>query len=377
MSWAFMQSYDFSYPFILNCKSKLNKTGLVYLPFFFTLCLAISANAQKLSNIDYSRGISTLNSKLAPIPKEAFTLSSMSQRWDKGINFFADGTQALLHNWAAGGKSSLSFRVALEAFSKYRKGYIFWNTNLALGYGAIKQTDALFSQKTDDRIELTSALSRTLNPYISATTMFNFRSQFVNGYSSTTASRRKISAFMAPGYVILSLGATFHPSQLFNLFFAPVSGRFTFVRDSLLSKQGAYGVAKGKIVRNELGSYLKLAFEKDNFTLAVLKNVSVKSTLSMFINYLSNNNPNNDNPRKYNGFALNFENTFTFKVNQYINCNISLYMIYDQAVRFPEKLPNGKVINEPKLQLKEILGIGFVYDFANLIKKSERNKKHS
>lgn len=310
-----------------------------------------------------------------PVSKEAFTLSAMSQHWNKGIKFIADGTQAALVNWAAGGKSSLAFRAGLEAFSKYRKGYIVWNTELALGYGSIKQKDDLYAQKTDDRIDLTSSFSRTLNPYISTTAMFNFRSQFANGYSGTNADRKKISSFLAPGYIVLSLGSTFHPSQLFNLFLAPISGRFTIVKDTLLSKSEAYGVDKNESVRGDLGAYLKMIFEKERFTLALLKNVSIRAIASMFLNYLPNTKLNEENEKEHNGFAINLENVITFKVNDYINCNFSLYLIYDQAVRFPEVLPNGRTIREAKVQLKEILGVGFVYDFASLINRRDKKKK--
>lgn len=328
-----------------------------------------SVVAQNFSNNYYQQGFNSINSKLTPSIKEAFTLSAMSQHWGKGIKLLADGTQALLHNWAAGGKSAFSFRTLIDAFSNYRNGYIVWDAELSLGYGAIKNTGDYFSQKTDDHINLTSSISRTLTPYVSSTLMFNFRSQFFNGYSGKGLNRQKTSSFLAPGYIVLSLGGTFHPSQLFNLFLSPMSGRFTIMRDSVLSKAGAYGLNKGDNLRSELGAYLKLVFEKEHFTIVILKNVSIKTMASVFLNYIPSNQLTENNRRAYNGFAFNLENTITFKVNDYINCNFNLSMIYDQAVRFPEKLPDGKIVNEAKFQLKEILGIGFVYDFTGLINK--------
>src|SRR4030043_427071 len=51
-----------------------------------------------------------------------------------------------------------------------------------------------------------------------------------------------ISKFMAPGYINLSIGMDYKPSENFNVYFGPLSGKVTFVLDDTLSHYGAFGL---------------------------------------------------------------------------------------------------------------------------------------
>ncbi len=59
----------------------------------------------------------------------------------------------------------------------------------------------------------------------------------------------------------------------------PLTGRLIIVNDTSLSV--AYSLDRGETIKGEFGAALKVTFEKDIFT-----NVSLKSKLDMFSNYM-------------------------------------------------------------------------------------------
>lgn len=322
----------------------------------------LNAQTSKLSTSAYNKDILSLTKGVLPVKTGSVSLSVKPTRWNKSLRTVLGGTQTTLVNWAAGGASSISTYGSIEANANYQEGYLTWTNNLMLGYGVLRSHNNIFASKTDDRIDFVSSVNRILNPYHSVTNMFNLRTQFANGYTNAQADRQKISSFFAPGYLLLSAGWTFHPTRMFNVFASPTSGRFTFVRDSALSNKGFYGVDKGKKVRPEFGFFLRMFFEKENFSITIARNVSIQTTFEMYWNYL--------NSQK--AFMFNLENLLTFKINEYINCSLNVRLLYDQAVKFEETLADGSKREVAKLQWKEILGLGLTYDFSRLLSSDRK-----
>jgi hypothetical protein len=50
-------------------------------------------------------------------------------------------------------------------------------------------------------------------------------------------------------------------------------------------------------------------------------------------------------------------------VNKYVKANIGLHLLYDDDIKAKEQINGEQVIVGPKLQLKQALGVGFVYNF--------------
>ena len=117
------------------------------------------------------------------------------------------------------------------------------------------------------------------------------------------ADRTKISNFMAPGYLNISLGMDYKPSDAFSLLLSPVTGKFTFVLDDDLSAAGSFGLDPGQKSRGELGGYVKMAFKKE-----VLKNVTLDTNIDLFSNYL-------DHPQYID---VNWNLLLNFKVNDFL-----------------------------------------------------------
>ena len=173
--------------------------------------------------------------------------------------------------------------------------------------------------------------------------MFNFRSQFFKGYTYSDDTKVFSSNFLAPAYVLLSLGLDFKPTTNFSLFISPITARWVIVKDDTLAARGLYGVDSGKHVRSEFG-----AFVSANYIKQFNKIVSYKGRLDLFSNY-------KHNPGKIDVYMTNL---LAIKLSKVLSATWNLDLIYDDDVRlFGE---DGK---SAALQLKSLVGIGLLVNF--------------
>ena len=277
---------------------------------------------------------------------------TLPKTWKKGGLFNLNFGQTSLSNWAAGGDNfQLNVNGFLNLHAFYAKDRNAWDNSLDLALGYIKTT-SLGSRKSDDRIDLTSKYGYKLSPaskwYASA--LFNFRTQFAPGFNYPTATTStKISEFLSPGYVLLSLGLDFKPNKDFSLFLSPITSRWVIVTATGLNtltpteKGNVYGVPPGKTVKNEIGAYLSANYMKE-----IVKNVTYKGKLDLFSNYKSK-------PQNVDVFMTNLLSANIFKG---ISFNLGLDLIYDDDARNPD-INNGAA----RTQFREYIGIGYLKKF--------------
>ena len=262
--------------------------------------------------------------------------------------------QTSLTNWAAGGENSLALNGLFSAFANYKKGKNVWDNSLDLGYGVLKQGKEADFMKTDDKIDFLSKYGREAftNVYYSA--LFNFKTQMAPGYNYPNDSV-KISNFLAPAYLLAAIGMDYKPNAYLSAFIAPATGRLIIVNDELLSNAGAFGVEPGKTTKAEFGGYLRAIYTRNDFKTELLKNLSFTIKIDLFSDYL-------DHPQNID---INWETLVAFKVNQYISVNFTSHLIYDDDTKISIDKDNDGVIDEfgPRVQFKEILGVGFSYKF--------------
>jgi hypothetical protein len=262
------------------------------------------------------------------------------KNWKKGGLFTFNIAEGALDNWVGGGdKFSLSAVTFLNLYAFYKKDKNSWDNTLDLGYGIIKTT-SLGQRKSDDRIDFLSKYGRGIAKKWDMGALFNFRTQFTNGYSYSKNSagneiRTITSKTFAPAYVLLSLGLNYKPTDYFSVFISPLTERWIIVADDTLSSKGAYGVTPGKKVRNELGAFLSARFSKE-----IAKNIVYTSRLDLFSNYKKN--PQN--------VDLFWTNVLAMKVNKFISANVSLDLVYDDDAI-------------ARLQKRQLLGIGLSAKF--------------
>ncbi|MDP4679682.1 MAG: DUF3078 domain-containing protein, partial [Cyclobacteriaceae bacterium] len=267
-------------------------------------------------------------------------------------------SQTSLTNWAAGGDNSTSFHGHIHVFADHVKGPAIYENTLELGYGLLKQGERGFI-KADDKISYHSKYGRRLsssNKYWYWTTNINFRSQFAGGYNQNDLDT-KISDWLAPGYVFLSIGIDYKLSKNFWVAWAPISAKVTIVNNEELSNRGAFGVEPGKNSRSELGSYVTTVLKTH-----LLENINFESKLQLFSDY-------KEDPLDVD---INWETTFVLKVNSFITTNIINQLIYDSDIDIPTYDDQGETISEgPKIQFKNIFGVGLTYKFGHQRRKNQ------
>lgn len=251
-------------------------------------------------------------------------------------------SQLALSNWAAGGDNSLAGNALLKLSADLQDTLHHWDNDLTLGFGLIRQGSDP-TRKSDDQIILSSKYGYRASGKWYYSALLNFRTQFANGYDNPGDEDRKvISNFMAPGYLNISAGMDYIPSEHFSMFISPVAGKLTFVMDDSLSAKGSFGVDPDKTFRGEFGGYVKFTFKKE-----ILKNVLLDTRLDLFTNYL-------ENPEKVD---VNWDLVLNFKVNEYISASLITQLIYDYDIKF------GPDADEDRVQFKELFGIGLTYNF--------------
>ena len=259
-------------------------------------------------------------------------------------------SQLSLTNWAAGGQNSISGNALVKLSADFDDGTLNWDNDLILGFGLIRQGSSP-TTKSDDQIEISSKFGYKAAEKWFYTALFSFKTQFAEGYDNPDEDdRMKISDFMSPGYINLSVGMDYKPNKQFSLLLAPLSTKLTFVMDEELSAAGSYGLGAGETVRGEFGGYIKIAYKQE-----ILKNVMLDTKIDFFSNYL-------ENPQYVD---VNWDLLLTFKVNEFISASLMTQLIYDYDIKFGyDSTGDGEIDSyEARVQFKELFGLGLTYSF--------------
>jgi len=266
-----------------------------------------------------------------------------NQVWKKGGLFSLNLSQGSLSNWAAGGDEfSLSLNAILSAYAFYKKDKNSWDNTLDMNFGFLRTT-SLGNRKNDDRFDIWSKYGYALSPKWNAAALFNFRTQFANGYTYSSTNKTFSSSFLSPAYLILSLGLDYKPNENFSVFISPITTRWVMVKDDTLSAKGFYGVTPGKTTREEFGAFLSAQFIK-----ALSKTVVYKGRLDLFSNY-------KHNPEKIDVFMTNL---FSVKLTKVLAATWNVDIIYDDDVRL-----FGSDGKSAAWQIKSLVGLGLLMKF--------------
>jgi len=284
-------------------------------------------------------------------------VADTTQGWKRGGVISLNLAQTSLTNWAAGGQNSFAVNGLLSTFANYRRDKTVWVNSLDIGYGLLKQGGTGY-RKTDDKFDFLSKYGYEAFKNIYYAALLNFKTQMTPGYKYTDTGRDIISDLFSPAYLLAALGLDYKPSDHFSAFIAPLTGKITFVNNKILSDAGAFGVKPGKKSFSEFGGYVRAIYTRNDFKNEFLKNVTFTTKIDLFSNYLKN--PQN--------IVVNWETLIAFKVNKFISANINTQLVYDDKIMIPSDR-NGINGIEPgegvrsKVQFKEILGVGFSYNF--------------
>lgn len=259
--------------------------------------------------------------------------------WTRGGITALNLSQISLSNWAAGGEGAVGFDLLMNYKADYKKERHLWQNRIELAYG-LNKTDGNGTRKTNDKIYFSSNYGYEVAKNLYLSGLLNFNSQFAKGYNYGINPVVFISRFMAPGYLMTGAGLTWTPKKYFTATLTPFTWRGTFVSSQILSDQGAFGVTPGKHLLSEFGANLKM-----EVTYEFLKNMTVYSRVDLFSNYL----------KKPQNIDVRWEVQLNMAINKWFSANISTNMLYDDDTKILQK--DGS--KGPRLQFKEVLGIGF------------------
>jgi len=307
------------------------------------LALAVTFLVITVTSIAQDKTVQELRSESGKSIKKEDT-DTIPKTWKLGGMFNGTVGQTSLSNWAAGGDQfSFNGNGLLSLFAFYKKGIHSWDNSIDMELGYLNST-SLGTRKTNDRIDVISKYGCQLFDHMFLTGLFNFRSQFTDGFAyPNDTTKTKTSAFMAPAYVIVALGMDWKPSPTFSLFLSPITSRWVVVNDDELSAKGAYGVDSGKTVRNEIGAYMTATVNRE-----IIKNLTYKAKLDLFSNY--KHNPQNIDVFMTNLISMNVYKGFSF--------NLGADFIYDD-----DQKSFGKDKNAARLQVRQFIGIGYQRKF--------------
>ena len=134
----------------------------------------------------------------------------------------------------------------------------------------------------------------------------------------------------------------------------------TLVFEQRLANQGAFGVEKalydingdllrkGKKTRTEVGILITNQWKKELY-----KNIDLEHRISLYSDYANN----------FGNIDMDWELQFLMVVNEYVKANIGMRLIYDDDIKYKEEIDGVQVTKGPRVQIKQMLGVGIQYKF--------------
>jgi len=293
---------------------------------------------------------------------DSLIIPKVVSHWEKKNVVGFDLNEIAFVNWSAGGNSSISGLIKGTFTRKYENGNLKWLNELIVRYGISKQ-DGVELRKTDDAFQINSTFGyrkdTTSNWFHTA--KFNFNTQFTSGYAYPNTSLA-ISKPFAPAYTFLGIGAEFNNKKKnLQLYISPVTMKNTLVLDDRLANQGAFGVDKaiydavtGELISEGKNSRTELGFLfTSNYKTQLFSNINLENKLNLYSDYINN----------FGNIDVDWQLQLDFIVNKYVRANINTHLIYDDDIKAKEEIDGVQVTLGPKIQLKQMLGVGLIYSF--------------
>ena len=316
---------------------------------------------------------------------------------------FGGGLQGALtsHNdsWikVSGGDNSIALMASLFLNHTFTKNLFSVETKFIAKFGynrmkvETKTDDGTSSEgvwfKNQDEFDISVAPSFKMSKNWSYGAIFKFRSQFANGYISRTQQgeiERK-SAFMAPGYLDISLGITYKcPKPKFPIVvnISPIALSAVFVESAQIrenkwdKKEGwqTYGLAgPDKSSKYEGGSSVQIDFDRTFGRKGIFRyrtsvfsfygwitDIGQRNKISDYSDYMhaldewnnTENAPISAKPNLPIHPTVRWTNTIDIKATKYLSTTLNFELYYNRA-------------QNVDVQTKTLLSVGLAYTFKN------------
>jgi hypothetical protein len=253
-------------------------------------------------------------------------------KWIPGGVIGLNINQVSFKDWSIGGENSVSISSIADLTLDYFKKKWSLLNELSIAFGESKSGSTAFRVNENELFLENLFVYRIkwiVNPYASN----NIRTVLANGYDYSKNPALQVAAFFDPGYVTQSAGFRYSKLKGFTT---------------------RLGVAIQEIFTNKFRQYtddttthdkieaFKLEPGIESVTDAkftVAENLFFSSRLGLFSQF-----------KKLNVWDVRWDNTLSAKVNNFVNVNLNILVIYMQSQSL-------------RTQIKEGLQLGFVYTF--------------
>lgn len=286
-------------------------------------------------------------------------------------------TQTSFTNWASGGQNNANGVIFANLNLAYQKGDHAWEAHLITELGMMYTMGALDIKdeagnvlektqwrKSSDKIDFSTKYGYEFQKTWFVTILASFKTQYARGLDYAKFDKGEartptyVSDFMSPSYSDLSVGIDWKPKDFLSFYLSPVAGRITTCtikssKDDVIpfnanAMRSSYGIdtTLGKDYKADFGLTFKAQV---NYT---YKNLNVMTTLILFTPYTSKAQP-------FGNFDVDWDFAISYRFLKVLNVSLMTSLRYYDLVKITDK--NGNT--GPRVQFKEILGLGIGYSF--------------
>ena len=132
--------------------------------------------------------------------------------------------------------------------------------------------------------------------------------------------------------------------------------------DQKLADKGSFGLPiaeydnTGRLIKHSPRSLTRVGFlVSGKHEMDIYENVKMTNQASLYTQY----------DKSFGNIDIDWQMSIDMKINNYLQARIGTHLKYDDDIKFKEEiLPNGaKHLYSPRVQFKQILGIGIKYTF--------------
>ncbi len=252
--------------------------------------------------------------------------------WTKSAQGGINLTQTGFDNWAGGGENAFAWQLNLNYKFVRDLEKTNWSNSGKFLYGATKNGKTEM-RKSVDEIKMESVLTYKMGVKINPFAAITGETQFDAGYDYSTDSTFQISAFLNPGYFRESIGAGYDIQEGLATRLG-LSFKQTLASDYPERYSDDPETGEVETLKSEIG-----AESVTDLTYPISETASYVSKLELFSAFST-----------LKEVDVNWDNTLTVKVSDYINMNVNFKMVYDKDI-------------SEKRQIKQSMAFGLNYTF--------------
>lgn len=271
------------------------------------------------------------------------------RHWIRNFNASLQFSQAYVSpNWYQGGNNNLNLLSQLFYNVKLNQEFhpkllVDFTAQYKLGLNSAPDDSLRNYSISEDLLQLNGKIGIKATKRWYYTFTGQFKTQLLNSYTSNTRNLR--SAFLSPGEFVGGFGMTYNYNNAkktftFEASIDPISYDLKICTNSRLNET-AYGIKEGRKTNSTYGCSTVL----DMFW-QMASNISLRSHFTVFSDF--------------SDLQADWQNTLQFDINRFLTTKIFADMRYDTLGVAAEGT------KWKKLQVKELLSIGFTYKFSSI-----------